>query len=114
MLACFAAPAAAVDHTQYPSAIAADAAAMMAKFGGVVIDVQTRFPGDKRAFTAVGCADVKRDPQVLLADAEGGYDFTHCGPDLTVQRTFELPPRANEPVTVPSIETIREPSDYPQ
>jgi hypothetical protein len=98
-----------VDYTQYPTAVAANAAEMMAKFGGVVIDVETRFPGENRAISHVGCSAVKRDPQLVLSEGDRAYNFTHCAPDLTIERTFT--PGNDLPTEVP-VDTIEVPTDY--
>jgi hypothetical protein len=104
--------AAGVEPSDYPTAVAADAAEMMAKYGGVVIDVETRFPGENRALNFVGCSAVKRDPQLLLDGDDRAYNFTHCGPDLTLERTFSTP-GGNPPVsTEPPVDTIEVPTDY--
>ena len=80
-----AAPAsAAVDsYKQYPTAVAADVAEVMAKFGGVVIDVETKFPG--RALDLRGCGIIKHD---TMPTDQRVYNFTHCGPSFALQPTF--------------------------
>lgn len=89
-----AAPAsAAVDDAKYPKAVAADAADMMAKFGGVVIDVETKFPG--RALDFYGCGVIKHDIEKTLSNDERDRNFTRCAPNF--QQTLGYDPNAVEP-----------------
>lgn len=93
-----AAPAsAAVDHAKYPTAIAADAAEMMAKFGGVVIDVETKSPG-KGVLDFNGCGVVKRDADKLVPSGRRDRNFTYCG--INVEQTIGYDPNAVGPGTV--------------
>lgn len=99
-----AAPAqAATDYTRYPTAVAANAAEVMAQYGGVVIDVETLFPGENRALSFIGCGVQKRDPDRLLPPDEQDYNFTRCKPAFSADQI--LPPYQ------PPINTVPPPTD---
>ena len=70
-----AAPAiAAMEGRDFPTAIAADAADVMAKYGGVVIDVESRFAAPSPNF--FGCGVVKHEAKVS-ADHRT-FNYTPC------------------------------------
>jgi hypothetical protein len=75
-IACLlAAPAmAGVEIPPYPTAIAADAAEMMAKYGGVIIDVESRFAAPSPTY--FGCGVVKHEANV--AADHRTFNFTAC------------------------------------
>jgi hypothetical protein len=75
IIAALAAPAMAnVEVPAYPTAIAADAAEMMAKYGGVIIDVESRFAGPSPTY--FGCGVVKHEAK---ADPDHRtFNFTAC------------------------------------
>lgn len=85
-----AAPALAnVQIPDYPTAVAADAAEMMAKYGGVIIDVESRFAAPSPTY--FGCGVVKHE-----AKADPNYrtfNFTACAVP-TVNTDVPLTPSA--------------------
>jgi hypothetical protein len=99
-----AAPAwATTDPTRYPTAVAGDAAEVMAKYGGVVIDVETLFPGENRALNFLGCGVHKRDHTPDVSADEEQYQFTRCAPTIGAEQI--LPPY------VPPLDIIQSPRE---
>ena len=87
--AALAAPAsAATEALPYPTAIAADAAEMMAKYGGVVIDVESRFAAPSLDY--FGCGTVKHEAKAAIEKRT--FNYTDCA---TRAIKVELPPTFN-------------------
>lgn len=91
-IACaVAAPAMAeVEIPQYPTAIAADAADVMARYGGVVIDVESRFAAPSLDY--FGCGTVKHEAKAAMDKRT--FNYSDCA---TRAIKVELPPTFRTP-----------------
>jgi hypothetical protein len=94
--AALAAPAsAAPEALPYPTAIAADAAEMMAKYGGVVIDVESRFAAPSLDY--FGCGTIKHETKASMEKRTFNYsDCASRAIKVELPPTF-TPPNPNNP-----------------